>query len=132
MGDFSNIYLFVFGVTAPRVGLGLLIPEVSRSHTTTHHSRQDSSGRVISSSQRNLLDNTQQSQQTKVHFSGGIRTHNLSIRATEDLRLRPHGHWDQLSQILQNVYYNTTVVFLICSFEINDKVLCQTELCELK
>ena len=31
-------FLFVFGVTAP-VGQGLLIHEVCRSHTTTHHSR---------------------------------------------------------------------------------------------
>ena len=41
--------------------------EVSRSHTTTHHSRQDSSERAISSSQRPLPDNTQQSQQTNIH-----------------------------------------------------------------
>jgi len=26
---------------------------------------------------------------------GGIRTHNLSRRATADLRLRPRGHWDR-------------------------------------
>ena len=26
---------------------------------------------------------------------GGIRTHNLSRRAAEDLRLRPRGHWDR-------------------------------------
>ena len=39
----------------------------SRSHTTTHHSRQDSSGRVISSSQRSLPDNTKHSQQTNIH-----------------------------------------------------------------
>jgi hypothetical protein len=37
---------------------GLLIHEVSRSHTTTQYSRQSSSGRVISSSQRLLPDNT--------------------------------------------------------------------------
>ena len=48
----------------PQVGQGLLIHEVSRSHTTTHHTRYDSSGRVISSSQRPLPDNTQHSQQT--------------------------------------------------------------------
>ena len=42
----------------PNAGHSLLILEVSRSHTTTHHSRQDSSGRVISSSQRLLPDNT--------------------------------------------------------------------------
>ena len=29
--------------------------------------------------------------------SGGIRTHSLSRRAVEDLRLRPRGHWDRLS-----------------------------------
>jgi len=32
------------------VGQDLLIHDVSRSHTTTHHSRYYSSGRVISSS----------------------------------------------------------------------------------
>ena len=46
---------------------GLLIHEVSRSHTTTHRSRQDSPGRVISPSHRPLPDNTQHSQQTDIH-----------------------------------------------------------------
>jgi len=32
-------FFFVFGPTAPPVGHGLLILEVSRSHTTTYHSR---------------------------------------------------------------------------------------------
>ena len=77
------------------VGQGLLIHEVSRSHTKTHHSRHDSSGRVISSSQRPLPDNTQHSQQTDIHAPGGIRTHNLSRREDADLRLRPRGHWDR-------------------------------------
>ena len=54
------------------------ILDVSRSHTTTHHSRYDSSGRVISSSQRPLPDNTRHSQQTNIHAPGGIRTHDLS------------------------------------------------------
>ena len=49
-----------------------------RSHTTTHCSLHDSSGRVISSSQRHLSDNTQHSQQTDICSSGGIRTHNHS------------------------------------------------------
>jgi len=31
--------LFVFGATAPSVGQGIRIHEVSRSHPTTHHSR---------------------------------------------------------------------------------------------
>jgi hypothetical protein len=81
----------------PPMGQGLLFHEVSRSHTTTHHSRQDSSGRVISSSQRSLPlpDNTQHSRQTNIHAPGGIRTHNLCRRAAVDLRLRPRGHWDR-------------------------------------
>jgi hypothetical protein len=53
-------------------------------------------GRVISSLQRPLSDNTQHSLQTNVHFSGGIRTHNICKRAAADLRLRPRGHWDRL------------------------------------
>jgi hypothetical protein len=48
-------------------------------------------GRVISSSQRPLPDNTQLSQQTNIHAPGGIRTHNLSRRAVVDLRLRARG-----------------------------------------
>ena len=50
----------------PPVGHGLLIHEVSRSYTT-HHSRQDSSRRVISPTHRPLPDNTQHSQQTDIH-----------------------------------------------------------------
>ena len=61
----SYIYIYIYG--AP-------ILDVSRSHTTKHHSRQDSSGRVISLSQRPLPDNTRHSQQTNIHAPGGIRT----------------------------------------------------------
>jgi hypothetical protein len=67
----SYIYIYIYIYGAP-------ILDVSRSHTTTHHSRKDSSGRVISSSQRPLPDNTQHSQQTNIHASGRIRTHDLS------------------------------------------------------
>ena len=31
---------------------------------------------------------------TNIHAPGGIRTHDLSMRAAANLRLRPHGHWD--------------------------------------
>ena len=34
----DRIFFFYFGATGP-VGQGLLIHEVSRSHTTTHHNR---------------------------------------------------------------------------------------------
>ena len=84
----------------PNSGQGLLIFEVSRSHKTTHHSRWDSSGRVGSLSQRPLPNNTQHSQETNIHASHGIRTHNLSRRAAVDLRLRPPGHWDRPTHII--------------------------------
>jgi len=67
----SYIYIYIYG--AP-------ILDVSRSHTTTYHSRWDSSGRVISSSQRPLPDNTRHSQQTNIHAPGGIRIHDLCGR----------------------------------------------------
>jgi len=73
--------MFYFGATAPPVGQGLLIHEVSWSHSKTQHCRYDSSGRVISPSQRPLPNNTQHSQLTGIHVHGGIRTHNLSRRA---------------------------------------------------
>jgi hypothetical protein len=46
---------FYISAQQPPMGQGLLIHEVSRSHTTTHHSRWDSSGRVISLSQRMVM-----------------------------------------------------------------------------
>ena len=95
------IDIFLFPVALrPNVGQGLLILKVSRSNTTMHHSRQDSSRRVISSSHKPLLDNTQHSQQTNIHAPGGIRTHDLSRRAVADLRLRLRGHWDRQIDIL--------------------------------
>ena len=89
-------YFFFFLLEQqPPMGQGLFIHEVFRSHTTTHHIRQDSSKPVISSSQRPLPDNTQPSQETDFHAPGGIRTHSLR-RAAANLRLRPRGHCDCL------------------------------------
>ena len=98
----STCYLFLslFLARQPSVGQGLLIHEVRRSHTT-HHSRQDSSGRMISPSQRPLPDNVQNSQQINIHVPGGIRTHNFSRRAAADLRLRPRGYWDRQEHLLE-------------------------------
>jgi len=92
----TNIDFFFPVALRPNAGHGLLILDVSRSHTATRHSRLDFSGRVTSASQRPLPDNTHHSQQTDIHAPGGIRTHNLSKRAASDLRLRPRGHWDRL------------------------------------
>ena len=85
----------LFLARQPTAGQELLIREVSRSHTTTHHNRHDSPGWVISLSHRPLPDNTRHSQQTNIHTAGGIRTHNLSRRATADPHLRSRGKWDR-------------------------------------
>ena len=106
-----------FMARQPPVGHGLLIHEVSRSHATTHHSRQDSSGRVINSSQRPLPDNTQHSQQTDIHASSGIRTHSLSRRAAADPRLRPCGHWDWQQRSYKKIKFQIMIHFqmtLVC------------------
>ena len=92
------------GRQPPLGGQCLLIHEVSRSPTTTQHIRQESSRRVISSSQRSPPDNTQHSKQTSMTSVG--RSHNLSRRVAADLRRRPRGYWDR---------YNTACCKLLSS-----------------
>ena len=75
----------------PLVGQGLLIVEASQ----THHTRKDSSERVISPLQRPLPDFTQHPQEPDIHAPGRIRTRNPRKRAAADPRLRPCGHWDR-------------------------------------
>jgi hypothetical protein len=100
---FSSSSFFIWVLQHP-VGQGLLSHEVFLLHTTTHQIWYDSSGRVISCSQRPLPDNTQHSQQTNIHAHGGIRTHNLSRRATADLHFRPCGQWDRQA-VIKNIIY---------------------------
>ena len=88
MGVSFNYFEWIFEYTfsmAPHsvVTQGLLIVESSRSHT--HTTQQDSSGRVISQSQRPLPDNTQHSQNRHPCPPAGIE---LVIPASE----RPHTH----------------------------------------
>ena len=69
----------------------LLIVEISRSHSSTHHTKYDSSRRVIGPSQGPLPENTQQSQKTDIcsPFEAAIttserpKTHALDRAATE-------------------------------------------------
>jgi hypothetical protein len=75
-------------------------------HTLKHHTRRDSSGRVIGSSQRPVPDNVRHPQQTDIHAPEGIRTHNRSKRAATDPRHRPPGHWDRLG-VLHRQYGRT-------------------------
>ena len=85
-----HLVLYFFMALRPNAGHGLPIHYVSRTHTTTHHSRQDSSGRMISPLQKPVLDNTHKRQTSMP--PGGIRTHNFSRRQTADLCVRPRGH----------------------------------------
>jgi hypothetical protein len=53
-------------------------------HIQTLHTRYDSSGRVISPTQRPPPDKTQQLQQTNIHAPDGIRNRKPSKRAAAD------------------------------------------------
>jgi hypothetical protein len=64
------------------------------NHTQAHNSGNDS-GRVISPSQRPLLDNTQHSQERDIPAPGWNRACNPSKREAADPHLRPRGHWDR-------------------------------------
>ena len=99
------IDFFLFG---PLRGHDLHIHEVSISHSKTHHSWLDPSRRVISSSQWHLPGNTQHSQQTDIHASSGIRSHNPRKRAAADLRLRLRGHWDRYLRVYRLYYLQFT------------------------
>ena len=80
-----NMCLYFRGTTAPQCARTSL----SRLHDLTHHTRYDSSGRVISPTEIPLPDNTQHSQETDIHAPCGIRTRNPSKRAAADPSLRP-------------------------------------------
>jgi len=72
------------------VGQGLLIIDASQAHSDTQHS--------VGLLWRSVLpiaetSTSQQSQQTNVHASGGIRNRNPSNRLAADPRHRPRGHW---------------------------------------
>jgi len=88
---------FIFQCQTALVDPGLLTVQIYRSHKTTHHSQQESSGRVIGPCQRRLPGNTQHSQDTDIHAPGGIRSRNLRKRAAPDPRLRSHSHWNRHS-----------------------------------
>ena len=85
-------FLCLFLARHPPVGQGLLIHEVSISHTTTHQSV----GLLWTSDEPVAETSTwQHSQQSDIHARDGIRTHSFSKRAAADPRLRQRGHWDR-------------------------------------
>jgi hypothetical protein len=78
---------YVFFYSSGSAGQRGLWPPRSRGFVITHNDAAHSvgpSGRVISSSQRPLPDNTQQTTQTNIHAPCGIRTHDRSRRAAVD------------------------------------------------
>jgi hypothetical protein len=56
-------------------------------------------------------DNTQHSQQTDIHVTGGIRTPNVSRRAAADPRLRQRGYWDRLIIVLEDFIFHFFCLF---------------------
>jgi len=110
---------FFFGATAPR---GPGPPHSWGGPWGSTTVGRKSSGRVISSSQRHLPDNTQNSQQTEMHDPGGIRIHNFSRRAASDVPLKPRGHWDRPNTFINFKYFNMSSWLLsssgLCNFNI--------------
>jgi hypothetical protein len=94
----SRHYYLLFSMALQSSAGYVLVREVSWSHTTTLHSRYDSSRRVISSSQRPLTTHT-----TSIHAPGEIQNHYRSRRTAVDLRLKPRGHWDRQKQNVSQV-----------------------------
>jgi hypothetical protein len=89
------MFLFLMAQQPP-VGQGPLSIEASRSHSDTPHSV----GLLWASDKSaagTLPNNTQHSQETNIHASGGIETHNPSIPVVANPRLRPCGHRDRQS-----------------------------------
>jgi len=74
------------------------------THNDAPHS-VDSSGRVISPTQRPLPVNTQHWHETDFHDSGGIRTCNSRKGAAAYPRLRPRGNWAQHAYHLRLLIY---------------------------
>jgi hypothetical protein len=71
------------------MGLGILIVEVSTSHSGTPHSLE-----LFSATDRPdaVTSTPQHPQKTDIRAPGGVRTHNPSKGAAADPRLRPRGH----------------------------------------
>jgi len=79
-------------------GLGLLIFEVSISHTAKHTQTHKHTAGMTPLNECSAcrtgryLHNSQQTQKMKIHAFSGIRTND---RAAANLLLRPHGYWNQ-------------------------------------
>jgi hypothetical protein len=53
---------------------------------------------------------------TNIHASSGIRTHDYSVRASEDSScFRPFGHRNRLSMVLLNIIRLRAVISMVCN-----------------
>ena len=90
----SNLCSIISHGSRSLMGLGLLIVELSWSHSDTPHSvgfLRASDRPVVET----CFDNTQHLQERDIHAAGGIRTCNPSKGTAANPRHRPRGHWDQ-------------------------------------
>jgi hypothetical protein len=87
----------------------------TQNDTQTHHSRQDSCGRLIGPSQRPISDSRQPLQQTAIHALGEIGTLHSNKQAAADPILRPRGQWERQLQSHEVFaafeYYLPSVIF---------------------
>jgi hypothetical protein len=104
-----NVFFFIFFLGLITfylltAGVGVIVaPDCTYWHI---HTRKDSSGRGIGTSQTPAPDNTQKSQQTDIHALGWIRTSNPSQRAATDSHLQPSGHQDRrMSFLCANILF---------------------------
>jgi hypothetical protein len=86
-----TLHTFVSMLQQPLVCQDLLIIEVALSHLDTNFGAVLET--TLCSMQRHLPDNIQHLKEKNFHATSGIRTHNLSRRATADSRLRTQDHW---------------------------------------
>jgi hypothetical protein len=91
---YQNKTILFQWLDSPLGGLGSLI---FLGFTITHFLDTPLSVGLLWTSDQLVTETStwQHSQQTDIHATGGIQTHNPSKRAAVDPRLRPHGHWDR-------------------------------------
>jgi hypothetical protein len=98
----------------PVNGFSLL---VFRGFLITHNGAPQSVGLLWTSDQSVAVTTTwQHSQQINIHAPGGIRTHNHSRRAAEDLRLRQRVHWDRHKKCILEVNSKKQIKYKIYVF----------------
>lgn len=116
----------------PLADHGLLIIEASHSylvrHTTLGSTPLD---KWSACGKTSTWRHTQHSQETHVHASSRIQTHNSSMWAAADPRPRPRSYWDQL--VVNTVYkildYSIPFLIFITHVIFQKKTHCRNYIC---